>query len=402
MRHDNNNLPPFAEQIFTPTESVIGEQIEQQNIQEILDEFKQIVPSNFIKLEINYMCSTTDWKEPICERYGFLINGEWKQIDITQELMKKLGLEKGNINYPFYLNNETLNKVSTYGAITIENETEIFLDRPLTINNLETELKRIFAEIEILKTKISELENNNQNQQNSIIDLQQERDNLIIRVSQLEDLLTQTQTNSESEIKKLKDWIKQVKFELVPLFWPNSVCTEDTPTAEILVREIKTKINNLTSEVNRLSQRPTEEQLQENQRQINELNNRLSNLTQQNSAKEIQIINLTNERVRLREELERERGWWEKWINDGKELMIFEKGDYGGDRIDIRIKTPNSESKYDWEHICYMIAKKDQAGKMDFQYVFPTIDKNYWERVIDQKKLKEVFKEKIYQYYLNK
>ena len=68
----NNNVPIHEEQQFI-----------QQKIK---------IPSNFIELKTtgkNYICSTQGWpKEPVCERYGFLANGKWVQLDISHELME--------------------------------------------------------------------------------------------------------------------------------------------------------------------------------------------------------------------------------------------------------------------------------------------------------------------------
>jgi len=53
MTNYKNNLPPYAEEI------IINQEINQ--IQEILRQFKQLVPVDFVKLEAkgrNYMCST--------------------------------------------------------------------------------------------------------------------------------------------------------------------------------------------------------------------------------------------------------------------------------------------------------------------------------------------------------
>ena len=50
---DKNNIPVIVEEQFLPEE--------QLNIQEILNQFKQLVPTNFVELETkgsNYMCST--------------------------------------------------------------------------------------------------------------------------------------------------------------------------------------------------------------------------------------------------------------------------------------------------------------------------------------------------------
>ena len=43
----------------------------------------------------------------------------------------------------------------------------------------------------------------------------------------------------QTEITKLKDWKNQLKFELIPLFWPTAFYTEDTPSVEVLVEEVK-------------------------------------------------------------------------------------------------------------------------------------------------------------------
>jgi len=52
MTNTKNNLPLFEEQ-----KQLIKE--EQLNIQQILSQFQQLVPTNFTKLsEISYMCST--------------------------------------------------------------------------------------------------------------------------------------------------------------------------------------------------------------------------------------------------------------------------------------------------------------------------------------------------------
>ena len=128
MRRNNNNLPPFAEQITITTI---------EDLQSILDNFKQIIPSNFIQLETlnnkNYMCSTVGWKEPICERYGFLVKGKWEHFDISHKILAKLGLKNGeNIHFSIFLSPLVLEKELSLGAYNIENETEIFLDRPLT------------------------------------------------------------------------------------------------------------------------------------------------------------------------------------------------------------------------------------------------------------------------------
>ena len=97
MTSTKNNLPLFEEQT-----QLINE--EQLSLQEILNQFKQPIPNSFIELEqLNWMCSTQSWKEPTCERYNCLINGEWKQIDISCTLLEKLELEAKNIPHSIHI-----------------------------------------------------------------------------------------------------------------------------------------------------------------------------------------------------------------------------------------------------------------------------------------------------------
>jgi len=57
--------------------------------------------------------------------------------------MEKLELPFGEeIDFPIYIAKKVLKKEPSYGAITIENEEEIFLDKPLSVKNLGSELKK--------------------------------------------------------------------------------------------------------------------------------------------------------------------------------------------------------------------------------------------------------------------
>ena len=129
-----NNLSPVEEQKFI--------QEEQLTLQRMLSQFSQPVPSNFTKLEqLKRMCSTEDWKEPVCERYNCLINGKWSQVDIRHTLLEQLELNK-DISYPVYISPEVLDKgLDQYLAYNVEEEKEIFLKKPFTIQNLEKDIK---------------------------------------------------------------------------------------------------------------------------------------------------------------------------------------------------------------------------------------------------------------------
>jgi len=52
-------IPPYAEEITV------------NQVQEKLSNFKQITPEGFTELEqLNRMCSTQGWKEPVCELFN--------------------------------------------------------------------------------------------------------------------------------------------------------------------------------------------------------------------------------------------------------------------------------------------------------------------------------------------
>ncbi|CAG8706316.1 11909_t:CDS:2, partial [Ambispora leptoticha] len=104
---------PTAEEL---KEVIINQEIEQ--IQEILNKFKQPIPSNFKKLgDLKNMCSTQG--------------------------LKRIRLEAKNIPYPVHISPTVLDKgLDHYFAYNVEDEEEIFLDIPLTINNLPSELTR--------------------------------------------------------------------------------------------------------------------------------------------------------------------------------------------------------------------------------------------------------------------
>ncbi|CAG8810531.1 10960_t:CDS:2, partial [Racocetra persica] len=57
-----NNIPPYGE------EQIINQ--EQLSIQEILAQFQQPIPNNFIPIETEHICSTkSKWDKPLSERY---------------------------------------------------------------------------------------------------------------------------------------------------------------------------------------------------------------------------------------------------------------------------------------------------------------------------------------------
>jgi len=218
-----NNIPPYAE------EQTIDQ--EQLSIQQILAQFQQPTPSNFAKLgqPKKYWGSTEGLDKPLCERYTLKHDNKTITLDITQELSNKLKLTPED---NFYVVPEVLARSIEEGGITVDKEKEIFIQRPLTINNLTSTLQGWITEIEQLK-------NEKEISRETISNLETERSNLVNQINQLETLLTEIGTNSQTQITQLKDWKRQIKLDLVPLFWPQAFYTEDTPSAETLAEEIK-------------------------------------------------------------------------------------------------------------------------------------------------------------------
>ncbi len=169
-----NDLPLFAE---------VREQ-ETTTLQKIFSQFQQPIPSNFVELKTvgeNYMRTTpSSWPKPVCERYNFSVGEEWITLDIPHSILEKLELNKGKeIAFPIYLAPEVLTRKEVCKGIALENENEIFLNRPLTINNLGRELTRWLKEIESLKTQITNLETEKEGNQETITNLQNKYDLLL-------------------------------------------------------------------------------------------------------------------------------------------------------------------------------------------------------------------------------
>jgi chromosome segregation ATPase len=119
--------------------------------------------------------------------------------------LEKLGLTE-DIPYPVHISPTVLEKgLDHYFAYNVEDGAEIFLNQPLTINNLALNITRWLTEINQLKEKITNLEGEKITNQQTITELQTELDNLTNHITELGNLLTTERTNSQSEITNLKD-----------------------------------------------------------------------------------------------------------------------------------------------------------------------------------------------------
>ena len=158
MPNTKNDLSLYAEE----QKQLIKE--EKNSIQEILNKFPQPAPAGFLKLEPakkNNWGSTEDLDKPLCERYLFVRENKRIWLDIPHELMEKLELPVGKtFPWPFYLKSEVLEeKEEVDGAITIEIEEELFINKPVSEKNAEKELVNRLEELESLREKVKDFEN---------------------------------------------------------------------------------------------------------------------------------------------------------------------------------------------------------------------------------------------------
>jgi len=150
MENNKNPIPQFEEQQFI--------QEEQLSVEEILSKFKQTIPDKFIELgqPKKYWGSTEGLDKQLCERYTFKYKDKSITLDITQELSNKLEL---NSEKSFCVVEKVLERKKTEGGITIENETELILAKPFTIQNLEKDINKLFEKIEELENERDDYQN---------------------------------------------------------------------------------------------------------------------------------------------------------------------------------------------------------------------------------------------------
>lgn len=262
MTKTNNDIPIYAEQI-TINEEVLS-------IQQILNQFKQPVPAEFIQLKVeggNCMSSTNSkWKDkPACERYGFYLENnpkEWIQLDISHTLLETLEIEKGeDITYPLYVSPKVLKKETIRGAKTIENEDEeeIFIDKPVSEKGVERALIKRLRQLEELREKVKGLEQDKQTSRETIDTLTNERDaRPAITLQQYQNLNAQL-TTANNTINQNNSTISSLTTQL-------SLWTKTFPSKN--ATQVQTRISDLEAELNTANS-----------------------------------------------ELSKEKGWWDKWFN---------------------------------------------------------------------------------------
>src|SRR5947208_12856140 len=75
-------------------------------------------------------------------------------------MIEALDITNGeDITHPFHLTSSALKRKPVRGAITIKNEEEVFINRPVSKKNVEKELLRKLKELEKLREQVKKLEN---------------------------------------------------------------------------------------------------------------------------------------------------------------------------------------------------------------------------------------------------
>jgi len=389
MTNYKNDLPLYAEQI------TVNQEVEQ--IQQVLSQFKQPVPSNFIELaQLNWMCSTQNWKEPVCERYNCLIKDEWKQVDIRHDLLEGLGLTK-NIPYPVHISSVVLDKgLDRYFAYNVKDEKEIFLQKPFTVQNLEKDINKLFEiianlekeleketqsfthelkgekqlgqsqkefyrkKIQYLKDQLNQIQNKRDALPilptlNDYLLLQTERDNLQITITQLNNLIRekdQELTTKNTQIANLNTQLNTANAQKLTLDEQNAITWTSlclTALNNALVNANTSYLDSYQSYFNPngvfhssitggLTKYGRMNSIVNNlintwNQTRNQINSRNSLITSHQS----QISSLNSQLTTTRNELKKEQEWWDKWINDwGSSFSVWTVN--GSSRLQVSYK----------------------------------------------------------------
>ncbi|CAG8682549.1 5366_t:CDS:2, partial [Ambispora leptoticha] len=230
--------------------------------------------------------STEGLDKPLCERYTFKYdNNKSTTLDITQELSDKLEL---NSKENFHVFKKVLTRSPEEGGITIKNENEIFIQKPLTINNLEKE------------------------RQETITNLQEERDNLTNRLTELDQLLhgsaiifgkqqhyinqiTHQLQQEQNNITNSAEYNANLRQDLLTLahtrkeLQGTAFYTEDTPAVAILIEKVKgQRIIDLEQEKEELNsnlQTQHQQELTQKDDEITRLEKRIEDLEVERDAR---------------------------------------------------------------------------------------------------------------------
>jgi len=187
---------------------------------------RQLIPVNFVQLESrrrNYLGAAEEFDNKSGhERYYFFHGGKGHNLDLSFELVEQLGLTRGqNCEHTVYVSNEVLNRNPEEGGITIDNPEDITIVKPGTIlerevqtdeNSLITELKeenQVQEELlEIKNTQIANLVRERRELIQATDELQGRLDEANNTIDDLQTDLT-TEQNSRQAAEQQRDQLRQ-------------------------------------------------------------------------------------------------------------------------------------------------------------------------------------------------
>ncbi|CAG8667450.1 9379_t:CDS:2 [Cetraspora pellucida] len=227
-----------------------------------------------------------------------------------------LKLENEDIPHSVYISPQILERKPTFGGITIENKKEIIIDEPfskdqecqtnLTGQQILNQINQLQQEDNLNQQTIIGLQkakgDNNQELQGQITTLITERDNIQQNLTNLTNKLKRTQKNflvSLFRSGKKSQQIKDLRIEMIKL------------RAKLIEKD--QQIENLQNQADDLNQ-----QLTLADSTIGTLHQELNQKDDEITELNITIRKLEDEKKVLKDELDIEKGWWDKWLNDNE------------------------------------------------------------------------------------
>lgn len=207
---------------------------------------RQLIPVNFVALEScqgNNYGSTERFNKPGYERYLLFNRDESYYLDINFDLMERLGLTPNEDSpYSFYVAKEVLTRRQTRGGITIDNAEEIIIVKPNQL--LEREVQT-----DLTAEQVVELEDNLVNQVRNTNTLQEEINTLRNNTQ----ILIQERDASRDRINEANDTINNLQTNLTTEQEAHQNTQIQSVILQAAIVVLQNQVNNLTIERNNLT-----------------------------------------------------------------------------------------------------------------------------------------------------
>ncbi|CAG8447172.1 9405_t:CDS:2, partial [Racocetra fulgida] len=324
-----------------------------QSLQKILSKLSK---STKIKKNNRKNWNTQGLPKTLCERFCFTYEGEWIQLDIPHTIMKELDLSLGeNIPYPVYVSPDMIKRTPICGGITIEKKEEIFIAKPFSRDQeCQTELTgEKITNLINEKNKVRLLANKSQA-------LRAEKEKLLAKIKELQqddNLSQKTIINLQSELAELEEKLTEVE-KLKREKGLNGDLTDERDNYQ-------TKWDSSIEELEL-----KEEMIRGYLQQLSLKNSRIDDLEREKEELNDDLQGKQNEMNRLKTELDIEKGWWDKWINDN------DRNDFVGwiinnlldpakfEAVNKKRLEAEATENYDYNHADYKSEKKTLLCKI--------------------------------------